>query len=242
MNNKTTFNARRFEQFGFARIAPLIDAGHCDALAAAFDAPSDERGRAGLRHLIDHPAVHALLQNSAIATLMCEVLSGSVFAYKATLFDKHSEANWLVAWHQDISIPVLQKFDLENWTGWSRKDGVDYVQPPSEILSRLVALRIHLDDCFEDNGPLRLRVGSQYLGRLTQRNIATHINDEDEHGKYEEQTITGSRGSGLLMRPLLFHASSKATSPARRRVLHLEFADFALPIGADWHRQIAVVR
>ena len=234
MDNKTTFNARRFEQLGFARIAPLIDAGHCDALAVAFDAPSAKPRSAGLRHLIDHPTVHALLQNSAVATLMCEVLGGSAFAYKATLFDKNTEANWLVAWHQDISIPVRQKLVLDSWTGWSRKDGVLYAQPPPTILSKLVTLRINIDDCEDDNGPLRLRVGSHHLGRLPQSEIATSI---DGHN---EQAITGVRGSGLLMRPLLVHASSKATSPARRRVLHLEFANFALPGGMDWHRRIPV--
>jgi len=36
------------------------------------------------------------------------------------------------------------------------------------------------------------------------------------------------------MRPLLLHASSAAAAPARRRVIHLEYAASALPGGLEW--------
>lgn len=225
-----------FDKEGFARIASVIDTACCDAVAAAFDEPLAEPRCAGVRHLIDHPGVRSLLQHSTLAKVVCDVLGDSAFAYKATLFDKHTEANWLVAWHQDISIPVQQKLALHGWTGWSRKEEVLYAQPPTEILSRLLALRINLDDCDDDNGPLRLLVGSHRLGRLKQSGIATCVD------RHHEQTITGPRGSGLLVRPLLIHASSKAASQARRRVLHMEFANFALPVGMDWYRQVRMVR
>ncbi len=35
---------------------------------------------------------------------------------------------------------------------------------------------------------------------------------------------TVARGGVVSMRPLLVHASSKATAPTRRRVLHIEYA------------------
>ena len=40
----------------------------------------------------------------------------------------------------------------------------------------------------------------------------------------------------MLMRPLLLHASSKATGASRRRVLHFVFGPPALPHGLAWVR------
>jgi hypothetical protein len=38
----------------------------------------------------------------------------------------------------------------------------------------------------------------------------------------------------MAMRPLLLHASSKATGSSRRRVLHFLFGPPALPFGLEW--------
>ena len=230
MPSSAPFDAAAFEENGCWDAPALLDAVACDAFSAAV---GDIDG-AGARHLIDHPAVRALLQRQAVTALMKEVLGAGAFAYKATLFDKHAEANWLVAWHQDISIPVQQRLELQGWTGWSRKEHVLYVQAPTEVLAELVALRISLDDCRSDNGPLRLLVGSHRLGRLKHDGIA-HQPD-----RYAERVITGPQGGGLLMRPLTIHASSKTAVDMRRRVLHLEFANFQLPFGLKWHRQVAL--
>jgi hypothetical protein len=45
------------------------------------------------------------------------------------------------------------------------------------------------------------------------------------------------RGAAVLMRPLLWHASSKAEAPAHRRVVHLEYADVELPGELDWYER-----
>jgi hypothetical protein len=42
------------------------------------------------------------------------------------------------------------------------------------------------------------------------------------------------RGGVLLMRPLLFHASSAATVPSHRRVIHFDYAAVELPLGMRW--------
>jgi hypothetical protein len=47
------------------------------------------------------------------------------------------------------------------------------------------------------------------------------------------------RGGALLMRPLAWHASSKATGTSRRRVLHFVFGPRALPYGLEWERSVA---
>ncbi len=205
-----------------------MDSATCAAIAA--DLASEDG--ASRRHLIDHPQVVSLLTGESIVTAVLSLLGNSAFAYKATLFDKSTDANWLVAWHQDVSIPVSCRIDMPDWRGWSRKDDVDYVLPPDTLLAGLLAVRIHLDDCDEQNGPLRVVPGSDADGRLSVDAIRACV------VRSRPVTICGTAGSALFMRPLLVHASSKATSSQRRRVLHIEFAAADLPFGLEWHRRV----
>jgi hypothetical protein len=82
------------------------------------------------------------------------------FAVPATLFDKTADANWLVPWHQDLTICVKKKVDVPGYGPWTIKAGVPHVQPPVAILDRRLAVRIHLDNCSERNGALRVLPGT----------------------------------------------------------------------------------
>ena len=229
MPDDGTIELSNFERDGYAFHAGAV-VGHaqCIALANEFEMI----GSAGARHLLDCASVRSLLHEPALRSVVHAILGQGAFAYKATLFDKCREANWLVAWHQDISIPVLRRVPVGGWQGWSTKNQVPYVQPPDNILASLVALRLHLDPCESDNGPLRVLARSHTLGKVRQAEISAMA------GKFSEHLVTGAVGSALLMRPLLIHASSKATRPARRRVLHLEFAAIDLVDGLEWHRRV----
>jgi ectoine hydroxylase-related dioxygenase (phytanoyl-CoA dioxygenase family) len=193
---------------------------------------SPRSARAGQRHLIDHAAVIRLVREERVANAVMQLLGANAFAFKATLFDKTNEANWLVAWHQDVSIPITEKYVLAGWSGWSTKEGVAYAQPPESILTNVLALRLHLDDCNELNGPLSVKSGSHRFGKLAQAEIDITTAD------CESCTVVGAAGSALFLRPLLVHASSKALKPAHRRVLHIEFAAFDLPQPLEWHRRV----
>jgi len=147
---------------------------------------------------------------------------------QCTLFVKSVEKNWLVSLHQDLSIPVSERVDSTQCSGWSQKEGDLFVQPPISVLQDVVAFRVHLDDCDEGNGALRVVPGSHRLGRLT---TSAAIRERDHRG---ERTVAVPRGGILAMRPLLLHASSKASSDAPRRVLHFVFGPPDLPEGLSW--------
>ncbi len=219
----------RFAENGFAFVPGVIDAGGAKALADAFHG-TNQRG--GTRHLIDHPAVAVLMETATLRSLICGVLSNAAFAFKATLFDKHDKANWGVAWHRDFSIPVSQRQSLPGWTAWTLKESVNYVHPPHELLAKIVALRINIDGCDFDDGPLRAIPGSHLL--------ANGIDGAKVEAAQAAMAIefVGDPGDVWLLNPLVLHASSKTRRPTRRRVLHLEFANFELPGGVNWHRQI----
>jgi ectoine hydroxylase-related dioxygenase (phytanoyl-CoA dioxygenase family) len=228
-----TYSIDDFNQTGFMFIPKLVDSALCHRLAddISEDDVSPLKSQGGVRHLIDSTSVLELLRHTELRQVVQTIVSPSAFAYKATLFDKHLEANWLSAWHQDTLIPVASAIDSHEWSRWSIKEGVTYAHPPKGVLERIVALRIHLDDCTADNGALRVREGSHLQGAYRSTDVSSATANHLEH------IITGSTGSALLMRPLLVHASSKAATPARRRVLHIEFADFDLPDSAIWVRR-----
>jgi ectoine hydroxylase-related dioxygenase (phytanoyl-CoA dioxygenase family) len=181
--------------------------------------------------LRDVPAVRALARSSAIRALAEAAIGSGAFAVRGILFDKTPEANWKVAWHQDVTIAVTARREVPGFGPWTEKDGVVHVQPSLGVLADMVAMRVHLDDCGESNGPLRVLPGSHHAGRLDAAAIQRWRRD------VPEVLCAVPRGGVLAFRPLLLHASSAATRPDHRRVVHLEFAAAELPGGLVWYER-----
>jgi ectoine hydroxylase-related dioxygenase (phytanoyl-CoA dioxygenase family) len=124
----------------------------------------------------------------------------------------------VVAWHQDRTLPLRERREQAGRGPWSVKEGVNYAHAPREAPERVVALRLHLDDSNENNGPLRVLPGTHRGGVLT---------DDEVHrlaeGISAVECLT-AQGGVVIMRPLVIHASSKAASEQPRRVLHIEYA------------------
>jgi ectoine hydroxylase-related dioxygenase (phytanoyl-CoA dioxygenase family) len=217
---------------GFATVPGVLS---LDEVAALRDAcpPAGEHRRGGIRNVLERsPQFRALACSAAVRGLVEPLLGRGAFAVRATLFDKTPDANWKVPWHQDLTIAVQRRVDTPGFSVWSVKDGVDHVQPPGEILEQMLAVRIHLDDCGADNGPLRVIRASHSLGRLADAGIEQAVASGDE------VVCAVNAGGALLMRPLLVHASSASLRPARRRVLHIEYAAAELPNGLQWLAQV----
>ena len=123
---------------------------------------------------------------------------------------------------------MKQRIDVSGYGPWSIKEGVPHVQPPIEILETMVTVRLHLDDCDESNGPLRVIPGSHRMGRLDAADIVK------SRANQKEVICSMQAGGALLMRPLLLHASSEASAPTHRRVIHLEYAACPLADGLEW--------
>jgi ectoine hydroxylase-related dioxygenase (phytanoyl-CoA dioxygenase family) len=137
----------------------------------------------------------------------------------------------VLGWHQDSVISVAEKVETPGFQAWGRKAGVWQVQPSAEILSRMLALRIHLDDCGAENGALRVIPGSHRHG---------WVEDQIAEWKDAVPSVTCEVGMGgiVAMCPLILHASSRAVLPAQRRVIHIEYANEPLPDGLKWSRQV----
>lgn len=223
------------EHDGFAVVTNVLTRAEIDRLRSILDArPGDTGSRRagavyGARNLLDVAEVRVLAANPRVRGLIEPIVGPDAIPVRALFFDKTPEANWPVLWHQDLTIAVSERHHREGFGPWSVKAGVTHVEPPADLLATMLTIRLHLDDCHADNGPLRVLAGTHAQGRLSRN----RINAMRETAA--EQTLTAPLGSALLMRPLLLHASSPAKHPKRRRVVHIEFArKDLLPLPLTW--------
>jgi ectoine hydroxylase-related dioxygenase (phytanoyl-CoA dioxygenase family) len=188
-----------------------------DRLLHEINSLSPARSRAGIRHALHLGPVSEIAHDSRLLALVQEVLGMQALPFRATLFEKSPESNWLVVWHQDTALPLRSRREVHGWGPWSTKAGIQYAHAPAEALSQVLAMRVHIDDSVSENGPLRVLPGTHSLGVL---------NDDQLHelgGRIRPFDCLIPKGGVLAMRPLLVHASSKSQTDLPRRVLHIEY-------------------
>ena len=215
-----------FSADGFELVSSVFDPEEIDSLRSTLESLTVAPGHRDL--IRQFPAVAEVATSEKIQELLHHRTGQTFFPVRSIFFDKTPEANWLVPWHQDLTIAVQERIEREGYGPWSLKNGTVHVQPPLEILQGMIAVRIHLDDADENNGALRVLPGTHQLGRLDAAAIAA------ERARVKEIACPAGAGDILLMRLLLLHASSPALRPAHRRVIHLEYASCALAEGLEW--------
>ncbi|HKS09391.1 MAG TPA: phytanoyl-CoA dioxygenase family protein [Pyrinomonadaceae bacterium] len=232
---------------GFAILPQFLDSETISrvlealSLAKLDDGASQRAGKAfGIRNLFNVvPFTRDLANSPACRSLVEPILGFNARVVRGIYFDKHKDANWKVAWHQDLTIAVCERVDsdgygpLDGYGPWSLKAGIHHVQPPVSVLENMLTLRIHLDHTDESNGALIVLPGTHAHGRLAPSQIS--------HFKHHIHPITCTVpvGGALLMRPLLLHSSTTAITPHHRRVLHFEYSLIALPSGLRWFEETA---
>jgi ectoine hydroxylase-related dioxygenase (phytanoyl-CoA dioxygenase family) len=218
---------QRFEREGFAITPSLLSSDEIASLIALIEAHmSPDQKRGGVRDIMTRvPELRAVADAPAMREIVSRVLGTDAVVVRSTLFDKTGGANWKVPWHQDVTIAVRDRAELEGFGPWSVKEGVLHVQPPTEVLEQMVTIRVHLDACPASNGALRVMPQTHRLGRINQNDAPAHVIEP------EAICCEAAAGEALVMRPLLLHASSAATRPSHRRVLHFDYAASDLPHG-----------
>lgn len=172
--------------------------------------------------------IYKLMNSPLLINKATEILGMKPKVVRVLYFDKTEENNWLVPWHQDRTIALNKKLEVEGWGKWSVKDGVHHVQPSVDVLNNMITFRIHLDDSNRENGCLKVLPKTHTLGLLSQEQIR-NITTNHEHHYCEVKA-----GDVLLMRPHILHASSKCIRPKHRRIVHIEYSSYALPFDLEW--------
>ena len=212
-------NLRELKDNGFQIIAPAISDAACDNILSVLEGESNLR-----QPHLKFPEILVPILDSPLRSFFTPPWK----FVRSILFDKSPRANWSAPWHQDLTICVRERRDAPGFGPWSIKDGFHHVHAPAEILDHILAIRLHLDDCGPENGALRVLPGSHKNGRMPDEAI------EAFRLTHHEVICSLPKGGALLMKPLLLHASSRATRPSHRRVLHFEVTQAKLPNGLEW--------
>ncbi len=176
------------------------------------------------------PYVKDLVFNEDLKTIIKEIFGENYFAVKSIYFDKPEKSNWYVAYHQDLTISVDKKIDLENFGPWTTKQNQFAVQPPLDILENIFTIRIHLDETDENNGALKVVPKSNAKGIYRPETIDWSVETEN--------ICNVEKGGIMIMKPLLLHGSNRTTNGKKRRVIHIEFSDKELPEVLNWSERM----
>lgn len=178
------------------------------------------------------PEVKDLIFNENVKEIIKEIFGDKYFVVKSIYFDKPEKSNWYVAYHQDLTISVDKKVQLENFGPWTTKQNQFAVQPPLDILENIFTIRIHLDDTDENNGALKVVPKSHSKAIYRPETINWNV---------ETENICNVENGGLMiMKPLLLHGSNRTTNGKKRRVIHIEFSNKELPKVLNWSEKISL--
>jgi ectoine hydroxylase-related dioxygenase (phytanoyl-CoA dioxygenase family) len=184
------------------------------------------------KFLREIPSVAEIVFNEKILSVISDFLGENYFVVKSIYFDKPEQSNWFVSYHQDLTISVDKKVDLEHFSKWTIKENQFAVQPPIDILKNIFTIRIHLDDTNENNGALKVIPGSHLQNIIRPENIGGT--------KETETTCSVQKGGIMIMSPLLLHSSSKTNNNNQRRVIHIEFSNQELPTEIKWSERMEI--
>jgi hypothetical protein len=219
--------ANHFAAYGVAVVETVVPRSAAVRLADLQEFSGADR--AGQRSFCVPRAVAALIAPEGVLTELATHLAGKTTRpVRILYFDKKPGANWAVPWHQDRTIAVARRIDAPGFGPWTLKAGIDHVEPPEAILHGMVSVRLHIDDCGPDNGPLLALRGSFRFGRVVSSEIKRHV----DGGAIE--VCLARAGDVVAMRGLTIHASERALRARHRRVVHVDYSHAELPCGLEW--------
>jgi hypothetical protein len=186
------------------------------------------RDQAGLRLRGVEGLAPFLASTGHIGRCAASVLGDDCRPVRAILFDKTAETNWSLGWHQDRIIAVKERISANGFGTWSVKSGMLHVEPPFDVLSGMVSVRVHIDPVPASNAPLLIAPGSHKLGRVPEDNMQNVVR------RCGTVACLAEPGDIWLYATPILHASEAAIAPMHRRVLQADFSVGQLPGGLEW--------
>ena len=130
MNNTQQINFQEhkshIEQFGFTTINQIYSEEETEKIIEKIENAdkSNETFRmskdlfAIRQFLKEIPETNKLIFNDKLNSVITKIFGNNYFVVKSIYFDKPETSNWYVAYHQDLTISVDKKLELENFGPW----------------------------------------------------------------------------------------------------------------------------
>lgn len=227
-------NKIELEEFGYSVLTDIYSDSEINQILTCIES-TEQEGKSfmktkdlfAIRQLIKNvPELSNIIFNKKLNELISTLSESEYFLTKGIYFDKPSDSNWFVAYHQDLSISVNEKVEYKHYSNWTFKKGQYGVQPPIEILQNTITVRIHLDKTDKNNGALKV-IPKSHLNGIVRV-------DSKEWNIENEFVCEIEKGGVMLMKPLTLHASNRTTNGQKRRVIHLEFNKQHLKDSLSW--------
>lgn len=186
----------RFDALGVVVVEYVLTAHDLTTMEAAFPTRAELLGGARAQHF-EAATLDWLAYHGALLALGHRLAGHRMRLHRALALDQSLDANWLAPWHQDRADELGER--------------------SAELLARMIALRIHIDDCDGDGAPLEVVPGSHMAGRLDRKAIGTLTKTT------QALTCLAVPGDIVAVRPLLVHRSQRPRVGRAQRVIHLEY-------------------
>ena len=202
-----------------------------DRILSAIESAGIEN-KFGIREfLIRNSKIAQLVFTQGLVRLIDKISPGCFVSIKSIYFDKPPHSNWVVNWHQDLTINLENRAEAKGYKNWRETKDRVVVQPDRDLLDDIFTIRIHLDDCTQENGALRVIRHSHLSGVI-------ELSEWLKHKEGEEIICTVNKGGVVIMKPLILHASKRTENLKKRRVIHIEFTSRSLPHDLRWKEKI----
>lgn len=220
-----------FEEKGYDIVEAIYTAKEVSKIISLLDKKGFKE-QFGIRSFLkDNPDFIDLLFTPSLLKLIHEISPNCDKSIKSIYFNKPPTSNWIVNWHQDLTINLQEKREVPNYINWREKDNRVIVQPNTELLQNIFTLRIHLDDCTKENGAVKVIESSHTQGII-------EIKEWLKNKKGKEVICEINAGGVMLMKPLTLHFSNRTENNKNRRVIHIEFTDKELPHNLTWKEMV----
>ena len=160
-----------------------------------------------LAHVVRHRLLKLRLLYRASQPVLC------------TYFCKDADTNGSSGLHRDLHLPLAARVDSGHFSDWTEQQDIPHARASSALLNSMLAVRLHIDDCGAGDGELYVVPGSHRAADIDAAQIR----------------CTGTRGSAVVMSPMVLRTSPRSQSLKTRRVLYFLFGPSDLPDGARWY-------
>ena len=210
---------------GAALHGAALSVSELEILRQLFEGSSAHPGK----RMSGDPRLRKLVgQGSSAFKIAVEYRGTHVQAIRAVLFDKSPDNNWFLGWHQDRTIAVKERHEVQGYGPWTVKQGIHHVEPPFDILENMVTLRLHLDPVTTSNAPLLIALKSHKRGRVASESAGAIASNSDV------LSCNADCGDIWAYSTPILHASEKSVSQTSRRVLQVDYSAGELPNPLEW--------